>query len=128
MAECAAEARGRSRVDRSRCNWLSTVRALEADLLVDETQQMMLGNLIFQTEGVEQGFRTGVMSLHDEQASENENPARHGQELFPCNMLLPHFYPLIIVPFSTPTDHFTNYVSAAFVRCLCNVNQKALTL
>jgi hypothetical protein len=39
---------------------------LEADVLVDQPQQMMLGNLIFQAEVVEQRFGTGVLSHHDQ--------------------------------------------------------------
>src|SRR5437660_870655 len=46
---------------------------------------MVLRNLIFQTEVVEQRFRTGMVPHHDEQASENGNPERHVQ--LPCNLL-----------------------------------------
>ena len=55
----------------------------EADVLVDEPQQVVFGNLIFQTEVVEQGFRTRVLPHHDEQASENGNARKHVQDFFP---------------------------------------------
>src|SRR5437870_12902408 len=66
---------------------------------------MVLRNLIFQTEVVEQRFRTGMVPHHDEQASENGNPERHVQ--LPCNMLPPYLCLLIAVTFSTPTGDFT---------------------
>src|SRR6058998_474440 len=77
----------------------------EADVLLDQPQQMVLRNLIFQTEVVEQRFRTGMVPHHDEQASENGNPERHVQ--LPCNMLPPYLCLLIAVTFSTPTGDFT---------------------
>jgi hypothetical protein len=49
---------------------------LETDVLVDQPQQMVLGNLILQAE-VEQRFRTSVASHHYQQASENQSPAQH---------------------------------------------------
>ena len=44
---------------------------LKTDVLVYQPQQMVFGNLIFQTEVVEQGFRAGVLPHHDQQASED---------------------------------------------------------
>jgi hypothetical protein len=41
----------------------------KADVLLDQPQQMVLGNLIFQTEVVEQRFGTVVLPHHDQQAS-----------------------------------------------------------
>jgi hypothetical protein len=41
-------------------------------VLVDEPQQMVFRNFIFQTEVVEHRVGTGVMSHHDEQASRME--------------------------------------------------------
>src|SRR6266567_1362018 len=67
---------------------------------------MVLRNLIFQTEVVEQRFRTGMVPHHDEQASENGNPERHVQ--LPCNMLPPYLCLLIAVTFSTPTGDYTS--------------------
>jgi len=37
----------------------------KADALFDEPEQMILRNLIFQAEVVEQRFRTGVLPHHD---------------------------------------------------------------
>jgi hypothetical protein len=42
---------------------------LEADVFIDQSQQVILGNLIFQTEVIEQRLTAGVMSHHDQQAS-----------------------------------------------------------
>jgi len=60
---------------------------LKTDVLLDEPQQMVLGNLIFQEEIVEQRFRAVVLPHHDQQASENRNQTEHGRML-PSNMLL----------------------------------------
>jgi hypothetical protein len=46
---------------------------------------MVFRNLIFQTEVVEQRFGAVVLSHHDQQASENQNPAQHVRT---SNMLL----------------------------------------
>jgi hypothetical protein len=51
-------------------------------MFVDEPQQMVFGNLIFQAELVEQRFGAGVVPHHDQQASEDGNPAQHVKELF----------------------------------------------
>src|SRR3954468_873614 len=50
---------------------------LKTDVLVDQPQQMVFGNLIFQTEVVEQRLTPGVVSHHDQQASNHRNPAKH---------------------------------------------------
>src|SRR5690242_613647 len=50
---------------------------LETDVLVDQPQQMMFGNLILQAEIVEQRFRAVVLPHHDQQASEDRSPAPH---------------------------------------------------
>jgi len=54
---------------------------LEADVLVDEPQQVGFRNLIFQTEVVEQRFRAVVLPHHDQQASEDGNPVKHVEVL-----------------------------------------------
>ena len=59
----------------------------KADVLIDEPQQVSLRNLIFQAEVVEQSFRTRMLSHHDEHASENGDPAKHGKDFF----LVPRF-------------------------------------
>jgi hypothetical protein len=43
----------------------------KADVFFDQPQQMSLRNLIFQAGVVEQCFGTGVLSPHDQQASQN---------------------------------------------------------
>src|SRR5215469_14329560 len=45
---------------------------LEANVPVDQPQQIIFRNLIVQTEIIEQGFRTSVVPHHDQQASEME--------------------------------------------------------
>ena len=54
---------------------------LEADVLVDQPQQMSFRDLVFQTEVIEQSFRAVVLPHHDQQASENGNPAQHVEVL-----------------------------------------------
>src|SRR6266853_4723399 len=75
---------------------------LKTDVLVDQPQQMVLGNLIFQTEIVEQRFRAVVLPHHDQQASDDRNQTQHGRMLS-SNMLLLNLILLIDVTFSTPT-------------------------
>src|ERR1043165_3756321 len=50
---------------------------LETDVLVDESQQMILRNLIFQAEVIEQRLTAGMVPHHDQQASNHRNPAKH---------------------------------------------------
>jgi len=50
---------------------------LEADVLVDQPQQMSFRNLIFQAEVIEQRFGAVVLPHHDQQASDDENPTQH---------------------------------------------------
>jgi hypothetical protein len=52
-------------------------------VLVNEPQQMIFGNLIFEAEVVKQGFRAGVVSHHEQQASKYRNRVQHEKEL-PC--------------------------------------------
>src|SRR5438132_14118499 len=63
---------------------------------------MVLGNLIFQTEVVEQRFTAVVLPHHDQQASDDRNQTEHGRMLS-SNMLLRNLILLIDVTFSTPT-------------------------
>ncbi len=51
-------------------------------MLIDEPQQVRLGNLIFQAEVVEQRFGAVVLPHHDQQASGDENPTEHGSDHF----------------------------------------------
>jgi hypothetical protein len=51
---------------------------LEADVLVDQPQQMVFRNLIFQPEVVEERFGAVVLPHHDQQSSDDENPTEHG--------------------------------------------------
>jgi hypothetical protein len=49
----------------------------KADVLIDESQQVRLWNLIVQSEVIEQRFAAVVLPHHDQQSSENENPTKH---------------------------------------------------
>jgi hypothetical protein len=66
-----------------------------------------LRNLIFQAEVVEQGFRAVVLSHHDQQSSDDQNPTEHGQ-ILPSSTLLLNLILLIEVTFSTPTGVLTS--------------------
>src|ERR1051326_6459178 len=50
---------------------------LKTDVLVDQAQKVSFRNLVFQPEIVEQRFRAVVLPHHDQQASDNKNPAKH---------------------------------------------------
>jgi hypothetical protein len=52
---------------------------IETDVAVDEAQQMVLRNLIFDAEVVEQRLRAGVLTHHGPRAAENGDPAQHQQ-------------------------------------------------
>src|SRR5207237_9023465 len=69
---------------------------------------MVLGNLIFQTEVVEQRFTAVVLPHHDQQASDDRNQTEHGRMLS-SNMLLRNLILLIDVTFSTPTPDYNSY-------------------
>src|SRR5215469_7293189 len=56
---------------------------IEADVAVNQAQKMVLRNLIFDPEIVEQRLRAGVMSHHEQQASERGNVPQH-HELWPA--------------------------------------------
>src|SRR5262249_124162 len=71
----------------------------EVDVLINESQQVILGNLIFQTEVVEQPLTPAVVSHHDQQASNHRNPAKHAS----FEHAFAKFQLLIAVTFSTPT-------------------------
>jgi hypothetical protein len=74
---------------------------------------MCLRNLIFQSEVVEQRFRTIVLPHHDEHAYENGDPVKHGEESSPSSTTLwPPFSLLIAVTFSTPTPDSVNHRAA----------------
>ncbi|MGA2689234.1 MAG: hypothetical protein ABSE85_14315, partial [Candidatus Korobacteraceae bacterium] len=47
-------------------------------MLVDEPQQVVFGDVLFQSEIVEQRFGTGMLSHHDQQSSEDQNHVVHG--------------------------------------------------
>jgi hypothetical protein len=70
----------------------------EADVLINQPQQVVFGNVVAQLEVVKQGFRTGVLAHHDQQASSNEDHAVHGT-ILPCTAA----HLLIRVTFSIPT-------------------------
>jgi len=50
-------------------------------MTVNESQQMVFGNVIFQPEIVEQRLRAGLSPHHDQQASDNGDEQQHQQEL-----------------------------------------------
>src|SRR5271154_6532776 len=50
----------------------------EADVLIDEPQQVVLRNVFVQFEVIEHRFGTGVLPHHDQQASADEDYAAHG--------------------------------------------------
>jgi hypothetical protein len=52
---------------------------LEADVLVDEPQQMVFRNLIFEAEVIEQRFGAVVLPHHDQQASDDQNQQSMGR-------------------------------------------------
>jgi hypothetical protein len=56
---------------------------LEADVLVDQPQQVAFRNLIFQAEVIKQRFRPVVLPHHDQQPSENGDQEKHGKEFSP---------------------------------------------
>src|ERR1019366_4487765 len=55
---------------------------IETDMAVHQTQEVVFRDVIFQTEVVKQGFGTGVLPHHDQQASENGDPAQHAQHSY----------------------------------------------
>ena len=62
---------------------------LEADVLVDQPQQVGFRNLIFQAEVIEQRFGTVVLPHHDQQTSDDQNQTEHVRMLS-SNTLLPN--------------------------------------
>jgi hypothetical protein len=63
------------------CGLFLLRRTYETDVPIDKPQKMVLGDVIFQAKVVKQRLRTGVLTHHDEQASENGNQENHQQEL-----------------------------------------------
>src|SRR2546423_9441147 len=76
---------------------------------------MVLGNLIFQTEVVEQRFTAVVLPHHDQQASDDRNQTEHGRMLS-SNMLLRNLILLIDVTFSTPTPVLNSHKNCCRLR------------
>src|SRR5215470_5749917 len=56
---------------------------IEADVPIDQAQQMIFRNLILKAEVVKQRLRAGVMSHHEQQASERGDEQQH-RELLPA--------------------------------------------
>ena len=81
---------------------------LKADVLVDQTEKMVFGNLIFQAEVIEQRFGAVVLPHHEQQSSGDRNQTEHGRMLS-SNMLLLNLILLIDVTFSTPTPDDSSY-------------------
>src|SRR4029077_6835206 len=55
----------------------------EVDVAIDQAQQMIFRNLIFQAEVVKQPLLTGMVSHHKQQASERSSEQQH-RELWPA--------------------------------------------
>jgi hypothetical protein len=51
---------------------------MACNVLLDQPQQMVFRNLIFQAEAVEQRFGAVVLAHHDQQASDDWNQTEHG--------------------------------------------------
>jgi hypothetical protein len=66
---------------------------------ISQGSEVVLWNLIFQAKVVKQGFGTGVLSHHDQHASENRDPAQHEHHSAACTAI----HALITATFSTPT-------------------------
>jgi hypothetical protein len=63
----------------------------EVDEAIDQAQQMIFRNLIFEAEVVEQRLRAGLVSHHEQQTSERNDEQQH-RELWPAynpNVVLP---------------------------------------
>ena len=56
---------------------------VEADVAIDQAEQMIFRNLIFQAEVIEQRLRAGLVSHHEQQASECSGEQQH-RELWPA--------------------------------------------
>src|SRR5215510_5935050 len=50
---------------------------IEVDMTIDQAQQMIFRNLIFEAEVVEQRFRAAVMSHHEQQTSKRSDEEQH---------------------------------------------------
>src|ERR1700736_2525347 len=98
----------------------SLAHKFKTDVLVDQPQQMVFGNLIFQAEVVEQRFSAVVLPHHDQQASDDRNQTEHGRMLS-SNMLLLNFILLIDVTFSTPTPGYNIYAQDDEHQALSNL-------
>jgi hypothetical protein len=61
---------------------------LETDVLVDQPQQMVFRNLVFQPEIIEQRFCADVVPHHDQQASKDLKSSETWEGSSPSNMLL----------------------------------------
>jgi|SRR5580698_7217935 hypothetical protein len=55
----------------------------EVDMLINQPQQMILWNLIFQSEVVEERFRARVLTHHERYSSDNGDPQQHGHTMLP---------------------------------------------
>ena len=62
--------------------FLRDLSVLCGPMLLDQPQQMVLGNLIFQAKVVEQRFRAVVLPHHDQQASDESKSNRAWADAF----------------------------------------------
>src|SRR6516165_1340584 len=56
----------------------------EVDVHIAQPQQVLIWNLIFETEVVKQRFRAGVVTHHEPWSSANGNPQQHGRTMLLC--------------------------------------------
>jgi hypothetical protein len=80
-------------------------------MLIDQSQQVILWNLIFQSEVVEQRFRACVLTHHERSSSESGHPQQHGQTMLLNNSHCHSDFITIasfVLSFSTPTPVVVN--------------------
>src|SRR6266496_4659738 len=76
---------------------------IETDVAVDQAQQVVFRNLIFDAEVVEQRLRTLVLPHHEQPASEDGNCLQHHELSSAYNVVVIALASTNSVTFSTPT-------------------------
>src|SRR5260370_13654132 len=89
---------------------------VETDVTIDEAQQMVFGDLIFNADVVEQRIRAGVLSNHGPRASENGDHKQHHELSFAYNPVLIALASTNSVTFSTATPDHASYIWEANFR------------
>src|ERR1700679_3988898 len=78
----------------------------EVDMLINQTQQMIFRNLIFQSEVIKQRFRARVLTHHERWSSDNGDPQHHCHTMLPSTPFCHTDFMKIskfVLTFSTPT-------------------------